>query len=311
MQDRFARLKELLLKAADLSEAERDAYLERLEAFVKRLPPVQNSLKANVLYQRLHVDRARGVYNKNRFMDYLKLPRNVHYVNRDYLKRREFYGQQVNLGADFQAVTLLPPVGADEELVRDHLMQFLKDAENFKEYEDYIEHNYLKELFAETKMVNGIGDMEQWYSMLKPEKVRALKERVDLELLPTNPEFVGDDPVTLAVAVKNVEKLIVKTFEVNTYNYYREKQEEISTAIDLDGLVANVEQTLTYDQIPMRRHIETFRFPHIKRPGVYVIELIGNGISSRALVRKGRLTFTQRLGSAGHVFTVFDGAGKD
>jgi len=290
---------------------EQDAYLARLEAFVRRLPPVQNSLKAHVLYKRLLVDQKRGVFNKERFDEYIRLPRNVHYVNRDYLKKRQFYGRTVNMKSDFRAYTELPPIGTDEKLVRYYLMHYLKDAADFKAYEDYVEHNYLKKLFAETKMVNGIGDMEEWYSQLKPSEVRSLKERIDLELLPTNPEFVdADDPVMLSLAIKNVEKLIVRTFEVNTYNYYREKKSEISTAIDLDGLVANIEYTHEYKHIPLRRHVETFKFPHIKKPGVYVVEFIGNGISSRALIRKGRLLYTQRLGSAGHVFNVFDGIGQ-
>jgi len=37
-----------------------------------------------------------------------------------------------------------------------------------------------------------------------------------------------------------------------------------------------------------------------------VVELIGNGKSSRALIRKGRLSVVERTGSAGHVFKVFN-----
>ena len=42
---------------------EKEAYLDRLWAFVARLPPAQNSLKAHVLYQRLAFDRERGGYD--------------------------------------------------------------------------------------------------------------------------------------------------------------------------------------------------------------------------------------------------------
>ena len=49
------------------------AYLDRLQAFVGRLAPAFNSLKAHVLYQRLAFDRAEGVYDKARFLAYLRL----------------------------------------------------------------------------------------------------------------------------------------------------------------------------------------------------------------------------------------------
>jgi len=287
------------------------AYLERVEAFARRLPPVQNSLKANICYQRLVFERRHGRYDRERFMEYIRYPRPVHYINPKYRDRREFHGLQVNLNARFQALTTLPPIGLDEPLVRDYLMHFLKDAADFKAYSDYVEHNYLKRCFAETKIVNGIGDQEQWYAMLRPEEVKRLRDRIDLELLPTNPTVIGlDDAVGLDVAVKNIEKLIVKIYEINTTAYYRQNMKEVSTDIDLDGLVPNHQRALAYKQPPLRRHAERLEFPEIAKAGVYVIELIGNGVSSRALVRKGQLRFTSRVSSAGHAFRVFDEAGK-
>ena len=290
---------------------EKDAYLRRMEAFVRRLPPAQNSLKAHVLYQRLDFDRRHGRYERDLFMDYLKLPRNAFYVRKEYLARSEFRGQQANLDADFREQTTFPPISIDEPLVRDYLMRFLRDAANFDAFGELVEHDYLKRTFAEVKLVNGIGDMEAWYSMLSPAEVRSLKDRVDIQLLPVNGETYGiDDPVRIQVVVKNVEKLIVKTYEINTMAYYRANAMEITTAVDLDGLVANMESSVVYDLPPIRRHDEQFDLPHIKQVGVYVVELIGNGISSRALIRKGRLSIAERQGSAGHVFMVFDGEAR-
>ena len=37
-----------------------------------------------------------------------------------------------------------------------------------------------------------------------------------------------------------------------------------------------------------------------------MVEFIGGGISSRALVRKGRLRMLERVGAAGHVITILD-----
>ena len=290
--------------------AEKRAYLERLVNFVRTLPPHQNSLKAHVLYHRLAFDRTQDVYDKNLFLEYLRLPRQARYVNQEYL-RRLAAERPADLNTDYRSATLLPPVGSDEALVRDYLQRFLVDAPDGREFAEYVEATYLSELLAETKIVNGIGDMEQWYALLPPAKHEALKERVDLEFLPANREcWSAEEPVTLTLAIKNVAQLVVKTYEINAGNYYRQFGREVNTDLDLDGLVPNAEFTRTYNAPPLRRHVETLAFPALTRPGVYVIECIGNGRSSRALVRKGRLAYAVRTGAAGQVVTVFDESGQ-
>ncbi|MFZ2961316.1 MAG: hypothetical protein WA705_30945 [Candidatus Ozemobacteraceae bacterium] len=289
---------------------EKRAFLDRLWSFVKPLAPVHNSLKALILYQRLVLDRSLGTYDKSRFMEYLKLPRSVGYMNPKYMERRENNEFAANLNIGFGASVPFDCIGNDEPLVRDFLRSFLENATNEREFSEYLESNWLRRVFAETKILAGIGDMQSWYSMLSPEEAQSLKERVDLDFLPNNREtFSTADPVNLELAVKNVPTLITKIYEINTSAFYREKGEEISTGVDLDGLVANEETIASYTQVPLRRHVEKFSFASLNRPGVFVIEFLGNGRSSRALIRKGRLTFTERTGAAGHVFTVFDEAG--
>jgi len=50
----------------------------------------------------------------------------------------------------------------------------------------------------------------------------------------------------------------------------------------LDGLVANVEATHDYTEPPLRRMSRRFEFPQLKKPGVYVVDFIGSGKSSRS-----------------------------
>ena len=53
----------------------------------------------------------------------------------------------------------------------------------------------------------------------------------------------------------------------------------------------------------MSRH---FEFPELAKPGVYVIDFIGNGKNSRAVIRKGQLRYLLRTSTVGHVFTILD-----
>ena len=285
----------------------REAYLNRLWAFVSTLPPNQNSLKAHVLYHRLVHDRAQGVFDAERFLTYLKLPRQVHYIEPHYITRNNLHRVRADLNRNYQTQTLFPPVRNDEPLVRDLLLSRFADANDTREYEPYIYKNWLQPVFAEAKIVNGKGDVEQWASIVGPGNYKRIRERVDIDFAHTNPAWFGAaDEVKLDLFVKNCQTLLVKVFRVNAENYYRTVGREVATDINLDGLVANQEFTKTYTDSPFLRVKRSFPFPQLKAPGVYVLEFIGGGESSRAVIRKGRLRFVERTTLAGHEFTVLD-----
>ena len=114
--------------------------------------------------------------------------------------------------------------------------------------------DYLKPLFAEAKLTAGVGDPEKWYSMLSSVAVNALKNRIDLDFPADNKEFFkSTKPVKLKLAVKNVDTLLVKAFEINTFNFYSRNLKPVDTAINLDGLSATWERVLKYKDAPMLR----------------------------------------------------------
>jgi hypothetical protein len=290
--------------------AAREAYFDRVWAFVQNLDPVHNSLKANVLYNRLRHDQQLGIYDRERFMAYIKLPRNVAYlpkIIRDQLSRPEHLAQ---LGQSFSLICM-PPIHDESPLVRAFLLEFFRDAANTEAFCPYVDDLYLRPLFAESKIVNGIGDPLQYARLLSPDAYKQLKERVDIDFAVTNPQLYGpDDPVKLTAFVKNVPALLVKVYEINTVNYYRETGRPLNLAINLDGLVASSSRRVEYKEGTERRVERTFELPELKGRGVFVVELIGNGKSSRAMVQKGYLTTLQEITPAGHAFTVLDENGK-
>ncbi len=286
---------------------ERTAFLERLWGFASKLAPVHNSLKAHVLYHRLLLDRERGQFDKARFLEYLRLPRPLPYVAQSLRETDAWRRFACNLNENYNGTTLHPAIGNDEPLVRSLLAHFLVEARDTKEFEPFINDVYLRELFAEVKITHGLGEPEQWAALLSPAKFQQLKDRVDIDFAETNPRhFAADDKVALDLHLKNVRTLLVKVFEINTRTHYRTTLQEVDTDLNLDGLVANVEQTHDFKDSPFRRVTKRFEFPQLARPGVYVIDFIGNGRSSRALIRKGTLKHLVRTSSAGQVFTILD-----
>jgi len=129
--------------------AEITAFLDRLWAFAARLQPVHNSLKAHILYHRLLHDRSQGIHDRERFLEYLSLPRRQGYMARDLQNSEASVRFPANLGANYQNLTLFPPVGADEDLVRSYLKHFLVNSETTAPFDRFIDGDYLKHLFAE------------------------------------------------------------------------------------------------------------------------------------------------------------------
>jgi hypothetical protein len=290
--------------------AARQAWLEDSWSFVKDLTPAFNSLKAHILYQRLLLDQKLGKPDAARLVEYLKLPRQVGYASDRFLQDTQIFRYPVDLNADFVRVTACPPVGNDESLVRALLLEFMKGDGNIKTFAPYIADGYLKRVLAEAKLTTGVGNAEQWFSMMSPSEVQALRERVDIDFAATNPETYGPvDAVNLDVFVKNVPKLVVNVFEINTENYYRAHNAQIGTDLNLDGLIANKQQSAAYAEAPVLRVKRTFKLDELPaRRGVWMVDLIGNGKSSRALIRKGQLHFVTRPSSAGTALTVLDEA---
>ncbi|MED6334886.1 MAG: hypothetical protein VYE81_05750 [Planctomycetota bacterium] len=289
--------------------AEREAYLERLQSFVGRLTPVHNGLKAHVLGHRLRHDMALGSMDRGRFLAWLALPRTSSWANPEH--RRRHRNEEVIQGSG-QHATTLGKGGDDEQLLRAYLQHFFAHDSNYDAFRDTVSDRLLARLFAETKILLGLGDMERWYSLLDdPAAYEALRQRVEISFPPTQPtRFAAADPVSIDVDLKNVSTLLVKVFEIDAFAFYRANGREVNATIPLDGLVAGQEATHDYDDNPLRRVRRTFDFPELDRPGIFVIEFIGSGLSSRAVISKGRLQLRERRSAAGHAFRVLDERGR-
>jgi len=291
--------------------AVREAWLERAWAFASTLDASFNSLKVHLLYQRLDHDRGRGVYDPARFLEYIKLPRNVFYINPVWRREQQAWSFPADLAADFSVVTGRPPIGNDDGLVRDYLLRLLAAAESPQRYAPYFEEGWLKAVFAEARLTAGVDDPKQaeaLASALSSEAYDALKRRVDLDFDHSNPARLAPaDGVSLDIWVKNAPEVTIKIFELNTAACYEATGRPIGTDIDLDGLVAATQRPVATGAPPLRRVRHTLALPEIAaKRGVWVVELIGNGRSSRALLRKGQLHYLTRSSSAGTALTVLD-----
>lgn len=292
-------------------------YLTELWTFASQLAETFTSLKLHVLWHLLDERRRQaGGRDRELFLSYLKLPRPSGFLHEQHQKRAQ--NELGQPGADFRAQTGLPPAGSDEELVRDYLYALLAEGGDASgaggdgdDLEPWFERTWYERELATIRLLSGAPEAEKWTRLLGPARAQALHERVEIELARENPEEVGErDALTLRFDVKNVAQLFVKVFRIDPVTYFAIHGREVGPDIDLDGLAASHEEVLAFSEPAIRRVRRTVALPQCERAGCYVIDLIGNGKSSRALVWKGQLRMVRRVTASGQVVTVFDQEGK-
>jgi len=302
----MTRLRPLEFEDPERDPAVRGAWLKRLWAYAVTLPPKNNPLRANLLYHLLAHDERQGKLDAARLLAYLKLPRPVAYINPRYKEDRDIWKFPAALDFDPSAFTGTQPVGDDEPLMRRLVIRYLT-TENADALAPLITSTWLNGAHAEAKLTTGAPQPQKWMSLLSPESLVSLRDRTDIEFDgASRPVWQPDDVVTLDVWLKNVPSLLVRVYEINTANVHR-GGEEVNTGLDLDGLTANQEQKRDFNDAPILRTKQTFSFPELNgKRGVWIIEFIGNGKASRALIRKGGLRSIVRQTSAGTAVTVLD-----
>ncbi|CAN5150178.1 hypothetical protein BH11MYX1_BH11MYX1_34860 [soil metagenome] len=287
-----------------LDRTAREAYLVEIWHFVATLPPASDNLKGHVLWHLLDAWRRRDApVDPALFEQFLQLPRQARWVaQHDHDSTGTFVQAE-----DFSRVTGLWLAGDDEELVRDLLLRSLPDANR---YAPWLDRSWFEGEIAEATLTAGIGDREAATRRLDPARAAALRDRIELVWCLHNPTSFGStEPVVLEVDVKNVPELVVKVFRVDPLAYFQHQRKEVGTDLDLDGLAASHELVMRYTEPPVRKVRRRIELPMCAPAGTYVVDLIGNGISSRAVIHKGRLRHVGRTGAAGTVIAVLDEAG--
>jgi hypothetical protein len=286
------------------------AQLERLWQFAERLPPVHGALQAHVLCHRVRHALATGALSRDLLVAYLRHP--VTAATRDAAWLRGFPSLPDRIEPRLAEVTGLQPMPDDTELLRACLAELLASDQDLAPLAPFLAADWLRTTTAELRLLLGRGDAERNFRELGSESAAAaLRSRVELQFAPQQrTTFAGDDDIALLVDVKNIAELTIRVFPLDEYRHLQEHGRAIDLSLDVDGFAPAVELQQRFDEPPLRRVRRTFSLPELRRPGLHLVELIGNGMRSRALIRKGTLHAIVRSTAAGPEFTVFDETGQ-
>lgn len=289
-------------------------YLQRLEDYVLSLSESYDELQAIVLYHRMQHDEGEGIYDRERFLRYLRLPRDAVYYKTPEPTPVPGDGKRVLL-VDLRYdpkddLPRLAPIIDDWEFVHDQLVHFLKTEDTPELFRPWIVDEYLDRIFAETKILYGIGDPIPHYTKLSLEAQQEIRHRSELRFAVTNRKILAaNDNVKFDVVLKNVSSLSVKTYRLDGASILRDLG-QISTDIELEGLVPGSHRTVQYQMPSDRRHTDSIEIPEIEGRGIWVVDLVGGGLRARALIQKGQLRTVQRFDAGGQIICILNELGE-
>jgi hypothetical protein len=148
--------------------------------------------------------------------------------------------------------------------------------------------------------------------ILSPQEISDLMKEIKLTICDYNKEkFNINEDIELSLEIKNIQTLFVNIYEINTENYYYTNKNTFDSSISLDGIVPTFEDKYTYNEKPqllLEKKISLQKIP--KKRGLFVVEFIGNGHVSRAVIQRGDLKCIHKNTVNGKVFYILDEENK-
>ena len=285
-----------MLKEENNLEEERKILLE-IYSKVKKSPALKN-YTSSIIYHLLKNGEETNNYELEMFLNYLQNPFSFTMNYNDIFKNENTFSNN----KVYNSYNANDYVYAKDEIIKKYLEYFFMNKKaDINTFNKYIKEDYLEKRLYRAQILTGEITKYNDKLMYKDEYEELCKS-VEITLCAHNKtSFKIDEPVILDFDLKNVPNLTLSIFTINTENYYLDKKQPITSLINVEGILTTSEMIFNYKIKPQIRHRETIKIdkiPNNKR-GVYLIEIVGNGISSRAIIKKGTLNLITRSTSKG------------
>ena len=210
--------------------------------------------------------------------------------------------------ADYSSFNFI--AGDDIEIaqtVTSYLKLLFASGADIGRYFEFFNPSYFSKLQAELQLKNG-ERIERVLEVFTKAELDFLNEEKYLVFADKKSDYAPSEPVCLKLEVKNIKKVILKLFEINTGNYCRELKKNPDNDAKLDGLLSISEKTFSYDQPSIVAHRQLFELDSLlnKQRGVFVADFLGEGLGSRAIIRKGHLTLILGKTRTGYACKILD-----
>ena len=291
---------------------ERVKILKEIKTLLNGYKYKYSKMARSVLLSILELNADLNIYELDTFIEYIELPMwdvsymyNISKKNREQIRvnnrQRDLYVQVIHLDRNKEV-----------KLIEKYLKQFfLKEKMDFKKFHKYFNESYIKRFYSRMKFYS--GDEEPIKDkILSSQEINDLMKEIKLTICDYNKEkFDIKEDIELSLEIKNIQTLFVNIYEINTENYYYSNKNAFDSSISLDGIVPTFEDKYTYNDKPqllLEKKISLGKIP--KKRGLFVVEFIGNGHVSRAVIQRGSLKCIHKNTVNGKVLYILDEENK-
>ena len=287
---------------------ERVKILKEIKTLLNGYKYKYDKMTRNVLLSILELNSDMNIYELDTFIEYIEVPMwdlsniyNISPKSREQIKsnsrQRDLYAQVIPIDRN-----------KERKLIEKYLKHFfLKEKIDFKKVSKYFNENYIKRFYSKMKFY--AGDEEPMKDkILSSGEINELMKEIQLTICDYNKEkFNINEDIELILEIKNIQTLYVNIYEINTENYYYTNKSTFDSGISLDGIVPTFEDKFTYNEKPQLLLEKKIQLPKIpKKRGLYVVEFIGNGHVSRAVIQRGNLKCIHKNTVNGKVLYILD-----
>ena len=292
-----------------LKKTEKENNLEKLKEILWEIHELFKlytpEYTSGILLQILKINKEQNIMDIKPFIEYIKNP----IIDTYCYEQKNFYNNALTNNCA-HAIAKSPSINFNEinkhKFIEDLLIDFfIYNKAKPGDFNKYFKQDYLEKLEYIAKMYRGeIVKFDTYTKYLKEKEYQEISKKIEITICEHNKkEFKVDEDVKIDFDFKNVKEINLSIYEINTKNYYLEKKAPINSLINVEGIIASKSMDIKIEggENPFKRIRKTIEFDQIPKgkPGVYLIEILGNGFSSRIIIKKGRLNLISRNTSEG------------
>ena len=261
-------------------------------------------LVPGILLQILKINKEQNILDIKPFIEYIKNP----ILDRLCYEQNNLYNNKITNECSISLIHI-PSINFNdinkhkfiEELLIDF---FIYDKAKPEDFNKYFKQEYLEKMEFIAKLYKGEEIKSDTYNKyLNDSEYEEIAQKAEITICEHNPkEFKVDEEVKIDLDLKNIKTINISIYEINTENYYLQKKAPLNSLINVEGIIASKTMDINIEggDNPLKRIRKKIELDIPKgKPGVFLIELLGNGISTRIIIKKGRLNLITRNTSKG------------
>mgnify|MGYP000252278165 FL=1 len=286
---------------------ERLAKLKTIIEWCQRLPSEHNGLEHDVTKEAVSLALANKIFDQDLYNRVLNKPASVGYYLSES-KREELKKWVMNSGNwtsihNFKRGMWL----SDEDILKEYLTEAFK-TRDYKEFISTYREDWLKKIYYTCKLQQGDkpSNITEVFTEIE---LNNLRDKKELFVLPeTKLQFKEGDQAKVVLQMKNIKDLRVSIYEIDTFSYYKKLGQKLNPKMSLAGVIPSWTFKTEFSHPPIVQFKESFVLDQITKAkrGVFFVEFVGDGLSTRAMIRKGNLNLVRDSGNEAHLFYILD-----